>query len=78
MVPQKTLVSENFGLISKSRKRFLRVSKSRFCMFFCTSESRIFLPTGLVVSDFFLFLFLFRFQKSNFSEFGVHLMEMSE
>ena len=42
MVPRKTWVSENFGPISKSRQRFLRVSKSCFRVFFCASESRIF------------------------------------
>ena len=34
MVPRKMWVSENFGPISKSQERFLRVSKSRFRVFF--------------------------------------------
>ena len=32
MVPPKTWISENFGRISKSPKRFSEVSKSRFAM----------------------------------------------
>ena len=67
MVPRKTWVSENFGPISKSRKRFLRVSKSRFLVFFCASESRIFLPTGLGFSDFFSFFVFVWFSEVEFS-----------
>ena len=66
MVPRKTWVLENFGPISKSRKRFLRVSKSRFRVFFCASESRIFLPTGLGVSDFFSFFVFVWFSEVEF------------
>ena len=49
MVPRKTWISENFGKISKSRKRFWEVSKSRFGMFFFFTffESRNFLPKSL-------------------------------
>ena len=48
MVPRKTWVSENFGRISKSRKRFWWVSKSRFFMVcFYFFESRKFSPKGL-------------------------------
>ena len=48
MLPRKTWVSENFGKISKSRKRFWLVSKSRFfmvCFYFL--ESRKFSTKGL-------------------------------
>ena len=58
MVPRKMWVSENFGPISKSQERFLRVSKSRFREFFLRLGGSIFLS-----------IFLFGLQKSNFSEF---------
>ena len=71
MVPRKTLVSQNFGPISKFRKRFLCVSKSetRFWVIFaprslefffvlCRKESRICRFFG----------FPFGLQKLSFSE----------
>ena len=48
MVPRKTWVSESFGRISKSLKRFWWVSKSRFFMVcFSFFESRKFSPKSL-------------------------------
>ena len=65
MVPRKTWVSKNFGPMSKSGKRFLWVSKSRFRVIFASwvfdffyqriSESRIC-----------RFLFPFDLQESKF------------
>ena len=52
MVPRKTWVSENFGPMSKSRKRFLWVSKSRFRAIFASWVlDFFFLPKDLGVSD---------------------------
>ena len=56
IVPRKTWVSENFGPISKSRKRFLRVSKSRFRVFFLR----------LGVSNFFSFCVFVWFSEVEF------------
>ena len=42
MVSRKFRVSEIFVPISKSRRRFEPVSKSRFLVFLCVSDSRIF------------------------------------
>ena len=53
MILRKTLVSENFGRISKSRKRFWLVSKSRFCtVCFCFFWVSKFLSASRWVSDF--------------------------
>ena len=55
MVPQKTLVSQNFGPISKSRKRFWCVSKSRFRVIFESRSLDFFLmPGGVSNLSFFL------------------------
>ena len=48
MVPRKTWVSENFGKISKSRKRFDKSQSLVFAWFvFTFFESRNFLPKSL-------------------------------
>ena len=55
MVSGKFRVSEIFVPLSKSRRRFERVSKSRFLVFLCVSDSRIF---GREVSESLIFVFL--------------------
>ena len=56
MVPRKTWVSENFGPMSKSGKRFLWVSKSRFRAIFTSWVFDFFLPKNLGVSDLSFFI----------------------
>ena len=66
MVPRKTWVLENFGPISKAFFKGLEVSFSR--VFLRLAVSNVFTDRSRSLK-FFLFLFLFGFQKSNFSEF---------
>ena len=53
MVPRKFRVSEICVLISKSRRRFERVSKSCFLVYLCVSNSQIFGPRTWSLGFFF-------------------------
>ena len=81
MVPRQTLVSQNFGPISKFRKRFLCVSKSetRFWVIFAPRSLEFFFlfyagrSLGFVVFSAFRLVFRSRlFQRS-----WVQLIELS-
>ena len=56
MVPRETWVSQNFGLISKSCRRFLMGLEVSFLSDFSSQSLEFFLPTGLEVFDLSLFL----------------------
>ena len=68
MVPRKTWVSENFGQILKSRKRFSCVSKSRFLMIFASRSLESFYR-GVSKSQICRLSFPFGLKESSFSEF---------
>jgi len=73
MVPRKTLVSQNFGPISKSRKPFWCVSKSRFRVI---SESWFFFYAGRSLG-FVVFSFRLVFRIRLFQRSWVELIELS-
>ena len=75
MVPQKTLVSQNFGPISKSRKRFWCVSKSRFRVIFASRSLDFFYARRSL--EFVVFSFRLVFRSRLFQRSWVELIELS-